>query len=194
GAGLITRSAVEHLALSLPRVNAVKANGFDPDLLPFAQWTDQPLQPAEVDGRGADEPEVVATSVQRARPVGRDQEVLTARNLPGLGLGIDYSALVVEVERFTQFPPLPEPTNEGQSPALYDHVDDVRPLGPNGTKGYLLEKRALARGLSTTRYSKSAFVVSDGVHPNVGFKWSRSSVSSAVAISVCTHKEATRLS
>src|SRR5699024_6506726 len=92
GAGLITRSAVEHLALSLPRVHAVKANGFDPDLLPFAQWTDQPLQTAEVDGRGADEPEVVATSVQRARPVGRDQQVLTARNLPGLGLGIDYSA------------------------------------------------------------------------------------------------------
>lgn len=198
-AGLITRSAIEHLALALPQVHAVKASGYDPELLPFARWCDEAIpaaEPAEpaapVEANGV--PDRRTRPATKARPVGRDQKVVTARNLPGIGLAVDYSVLVAEVERFTQFPPLPEPTNEGQPPALYDHVEDVRPLGANGTKGYLLEKRALARGLSTTRYSKSAFVVSDGVHPNVGFKWSRSSVSSAVAISVCTHKEATRLS
>jgi D-alanine-D-alanine ligase-like ATP-grasp enzyme/L-alanine-DL-glutamate epimerase-like enolase superfamily enzyme/acylphosphatase len=195
GAGLITRSALEHLALSMPIIEAVKASGFDPDLLPFARWTDQPFSTAKPDGApNPDEREVLTAKVQKTRPVGRDQAVLRPRELPGLGLDIDYSVLVAEVQQFVQFPPLPEPTNEGQPAALYDYVEDVRPLGPNGTKGYLLEKRALARGLSTTRYSKSAFVVSDGVHPKVGFKWSRSSVSSAVAISVCTHKEATRLS
>lgn len=194
GAGLITRSAIEHLALSLRQVHAVKASGYDPDLLPFARWVDEPTQDTPQDQAALAEPGVPVTKPFRFGPVGRDQETVVPRKLPGLGLGIDYSALVAEVEQFTQFPPIPEPTNEGQSPAVYDHVDDVRPLGANGTKGYLLEKRALARGLSTTRYSKSAFVVSDGVHPNVGFKWSRSSVSSAVAISVCTHKEATRLS
>lgn len=194
GAGLITRSAIEHLALSLPQVHAVKASGYDPDLLPFARWVEEPTQDTPQDHAALAEPGVPVTKPFRFGPVGRDQETVVPRKLPGLGLGIDYSALVAEVEQFTQFPPIPEPTNEGQSPAVYDHVDDVRPLGANGTKGYLLEKRALARGLSTTRYSKSAFVVSDGVHPNVGFKWSRSSVSSAVAISVCTHKEATRLS
>lgn len=174
GGSRITRSAIEHLALTLPRVDAVQVNCFKASLLPFAQWLDGSAQAIEDDAAG-------------------DQGVLTARNLPGIGLTLDYSALVSDVERFAQFPPLPEPTNEGQTPARYEHVDDVRPLGPNGTKGYLLEKHALARGLSTTRYSKSAFVVSDGVRPNVGFKWSRSSVSSAVAMSVCTHKEATRL-
>lgn len=115
------------------------------------------------------------------------------RDLPGNGLRIDYTAVVTDLRRGVRFPPLPAPRNEGQLPARYPHFEDVRPLGPNGTKGYLLEKHALARGLSTTRYSKSAFAASDGVQPPVTFKWSRSPVSSAVAISVCTHKEATRL-
>ncbi|MGO1183568.1 MAG: acylphosphatase [Micrococcaceae bacterium] len=115
------------------------------------------------------------------------------RELPGNGLRIDYTAVVTDLRRGVRFPPLPAPRNEGRLPARYPHFEDVRPLGPNGTKGYLLEKHALARGLSITRYSKSAFAASDGVHPPVTFKWSRSPVSSAVAISVCTHKEATRL-
>ena len=190
GAGLITRSAVEHLALALPQVHAVKASGYDPELLPFARWVDESPQ----EGTQLEEAGAPTTNALRSVPVGRDQDTIVPRNLPGLGLRIDYSAFISDVEKFVQYPPVPEPTNEGQPPARYENVEDVRPLGPNGTKGYLLEKRALARGLSTTRYSKSAFVVSDGVHPNVGFKWSRSSISSAVAISVCTHKEATRLS
>lgn len=118
---------------------------------------------------------------------------ITAKSLPGLGLTVSYVPLVSEARRFATVPELPEPMNEGKLPARYENVEDVRPLGPNGTKGYLLEKRALARGLSTTRYSKSAFVAFDGVNPAVNFKWSRSPVSSAVAISICTHKEATRL-
>lgn len=112
---------------------------------------------------------------------------------PGLGLTVRFAPLVSEARRFATIPEIPEPKNEGKLPTRYDHVEDVRPLGPNGTKGYLLEKRALARGLSTTRYSKSAFVAFDGDKPSVNFKWSRNPVSSAVAISVCTHKETTRL-
>lgn len=190
---LITRSAIDHLALALPRVDAVKSSGFDSTLLPFAQWTDHASERA-ADSEVADGFDQLTDGWQEGDATGRDQRVHTARDLPGIGLEIDYSAFISDVEKFVQYPPVPEPTNEGQPPARYANVEDVRPLGPNGTKGYLLEKRALARGLSTTRYSKSAFVVSDGVHPNVGFKWSRSSISSAVAISVCTHKEATRLS
>lgn len=126
-----------------------------------------------------------------------DQEVGLAtvepRELIGTGLWVDYTAVISDLRRAVRFPPLPEPRNEGQLPARYDHVEDVLPLGPNGTKGFLLEKHALARGLSTTRYSKSAFAASDDLHPRATFKWSRSPISSAVAISVCTHKEATRL-
>lgn len=192
-ASLITRSAIDHLALALPRVDAVKSSGFDSSQLPFAQWTDHAAHTMKEPGT-AEEADQLSEGWQEGDATGRDLAAHTARNLPGIGLAIDYSAFISDVERFVQFPPVPEPTNEGQPPARYDNVDDVRPLGPNGTKGYLLEKRALARGLSTTRYSKSAFVVTDGVRPNVGFKWSRSSISSAVAISVCTHKEATRLS
>lgn len=118
---------------------------------------------------------------------------VSPRELIGNGLSVDYTAVVSDLRRAIRFPPLPEPRNEGQLPARYEHVEDVLPLGPNGTKGYLLEKHALARGLSTTRYSKSAFAAFDDIHSPVTFKWSRSPVSSAAAISVCTHKEATRL-
>lgn len=123
----------------------------------------------------------------------RELHTIEAETLPGLGIRIDYGPLIGATRRFAAVPKIPVPKNEGRLPTRYDNVEDVRPLGPNGTKGYLLEKRALARGLSTTRYSKSAFVAYDDANPAVYFKWSRSSVSSAVAISVCTHKEATRM-
>lgn len=141
-------------------------------------------EPADVDSSAPSEgPEQPVTTVRTT----------TARTAPGLGLRISYGPLVSEARRFATVPELAEPMNEGRSPARYDHVDDVRPLGPNGTKGFLLEKRALARGLSTTRYSKSAFAAFDGENPAANFKWSRNPVSSAVAMSICTHKEATRL-
>lgn len=123
----------------------------------------------------------------------RELHTIEAEMLPGLGIRLDYGPLIGATRRFAAVPEIPVPMNEGRLPTRYDNVEDVRPLGPNGTKGYLLEKRALARGLSTTRYSKSAFVAYDDANPAVNFKWSRSSVSSAVAISICTHKEATRM-
>ncbi|MFD5822081.1 acylphosphatase [Nesterenkonia xinjiangensis] len=248
GAGWITKSAIQHLALALPVVHGVQTTAFRHSDLPFARWRDHWLQFEELEGEeeletqeglrwtdddesatenglawAADEDDEVEDSseaeVLEEEPAAapgaldlKDQRLQMApvrpaadcpevqivqttapRKLPGHGIGIDYGPLVSEVRRFAQAPPFPEPRNEGRLPARYEHVEDVRPLGPNGTKGYLLEKRALARGLSTTRYSKSAFVAFDGDHPPVNFKWSRSPISSAVALSVCTHKEATRL-
>src|SRR5690606_14100843 len=55
------------------------------------------------------------------------------------------------------------------------------------------EREALARGLSTRRFSRSAFLASDGVHEALAFKRSRTPLSSAVAMALCTHKEATRI-
>ncbi|MDS2174058.1 acylphosphatase [Nesterenkonia sp. CL21] len=245
GAGWITKSVIQHLALSMPQVHGVHTSAFPHSELPFAQWLDcdvdfveaeeadeDDTQNGDSSSEDADEEESSSDRADRADeedevedsseaealgphsrvvPARQASRVLrrsaateaalgssgvratTPRDLAGHGLVIDYGTLVSEVRRFAQVPPLPEPRNEGRLPARYDHVEDVRALGPNGTKGYLLEKRALARGLSTTRYSKSAFVAFDGTNPPVSFKWSRSPISSAVAISVCTHKEATRL-
>lgn len=246
GAGWITKSTIQHLALAMPQVDGVHTSAFAHSDLPFAEWLDsfadfdESEETDEDDTQNGDSwsddaeesssegaecsddeddeddedisesevpgpcPETVPTganlqkasraaSSARASAGAVGARTVSPRDLPGHGIVVDYGALVSEVRRFAQVPPLPEPMNEGRLPARYDHVEDVRPLGPNGTKGYLLEKRALARGLSTTRYSKSAFVAFDGVNPPVNFKWSRSPISSAVAISVCTHKEATRL-
>lgn len=176
GGGAITEAATRHLALALPTLEGVSIAGYRRSLLDFATE----------EGPESKDEAVLDQIIEK-------REIAVSEQTPGLGISLDYAALVADVSRFIQFPPMPEPRNEGLAPAHYEHVEDVRPLGPNGTKGYLLEKRALARGLSTTRYSKSAFVASDGVNPSVSFKWSRSPISSAAAISVCTHKEATRL-
>ena len=111
----------------------------------------------------------------------------------GHGRTISYEAIVSEVREMITYPELPKPDYEGRPVAVYDDVDDLHPLGPNGSKGHLLERQALALGLSTTRYSKGAFLASDGVEPPLIFKWSRNPLSSAASLALCTHKEATRM-
>ncbi|MDZ5077001.1 enolase C-terminal domain-like protein [Nesterenkonia sp. HG001] len=111
----------------------------------------------------------------------------------GLGVSLAPAALVGDIENMVTFPEAPVVMNAGMAPTVYDDVDNLHPLGPNGSKGHLLEREALALGLQTTRFSKGAFSATDGTHPPVAFKWSRNPLSSAVSLALCTHKEATRL-
>jgi D-alanine-D-alanine ligase-like ATP-grasp enzyme/acylphosphatase len=118
-----------------------------------------------------------------------------ARNMPLVSE--PYDAVLARVLRkvvdFAATPALPAPTHEGRPATAYDEVPYLKPLGSNGTKGHLLEREALALGLTTTRFSKGAFLATDGVQPPLLFKWSRSPRSSAVSLALCTHKEATRM-
>jgi D-alanine-D-alanine ligase-like ATP-grasp enzyme/acylphosphatase len=91
------------------------------------------------------------------------------------------------------FPPPPRVSYRGQAANTYDEVAYVRGLGADGAKGSVLEREALMRGLATTRFSKGAFLASDGTGPPLCFRWSRSPLSSAVSLGLCTHKEATRM-
>jgi D-alanine-D-alanine ligase-like ATP-grasp enzyme/acylphosphatase len=104
-----------------------------------------------------------------------------------------FSRVLLRVNDFASFPSPPSPTHAGQPATVYDEVPYLKPLRSNGTKGHLLEREALALGLNTIRFSKGAFVATDGVQPPLIFKWSRSPRSSAVSLALCTHKEATRL-
>lgn len=88
---------------------------------------------------------------------------------------------------------VPQAQYDGMKFNLYDELPYLQELGPNGTKGHLMEREALSLGMDTVRYSKGAFIASDGEHEPLVFKWSRSPLSSAVALSICTHKEATRM-
>ncbi|NDL57425.1 acylphosphatase [Phytoactinopolyspora mesophila] len=123
-----------------------------------------------------------------------EPEEVTAPQGPGLGALMPYETIV---DRITDYVTVPTPVEltgaAGETPNVYDEVPYLQPLGPNGTKGHLLEREALALGLSTTRFSKGAFVASDGIHDQLVFKWSRSPLSSAVSLALCTHKEATRM-
>lgn len=110
----------------------------------------------------------------------------------GIGLRVNYPGLVNAAEELITFPEVIS-THPDTAANIYEDVELLRPLGPNGVKGLLLEREALALGLSTERFSKGAFTVTDGEHVPISFKWSRNPVSSAVALALCTHKEATRV-
>jgi D-alanine-D-alanine ligase-like ATP-grasp enzyme/acylphosphatase len=112
---------------------------------------------------------------------------------PGLGVTLPYAAVLSGVKELLTLPEPEPPAHGALSVNSYDEVDVIRPLGLNFTKGYLLEREALARGLSTKRFTRSAFVATDGVKEPLGFKRSRTPLSSALAMALCTHKEATRL-
>lgn len=111
----------------------------------------------------------------------------------GLGTSMPYGEVVDTVTAHEAFPPVPEPTEHGPKPNEYEEVTYLQPLGPNGTKGHLLERQALSLGLQTRRFSKGAFTASDGINDPLLIKWSRSPLSSAVSLALCTHKEATRI-
>ncbi|UFU02207.1 acylphosphatase [Ruania suaedae] len=115
-----------------------------------------------------------------------------ARGSTGLGVGVPWEEIVDAVTDRITVPDVPE-TTIGPQPNVYREVPFLQPLGPNGTKGHLLERQALALGMSTVRFSKGAFYASDGVHEPLLFKWSRSPMSSASSLALATHKEATRL-
>lgn len=132
-----------------------------------------------------------------ARLIGR-RSVSLRGNLP-LPLGSPgsreeiFERALRKVYDVVAFPALPAPTHGGRPATSYDEVPYLIPLGSNGTKGHLLEREALRLGLTTTRFSKGAFLASDGEQPPLTFKWSRSPRSSAVSLALCTHKEATRM-
>lgn len=115
------------------------------------------------------------------------------KDVPGLGVRLQFTGLVSDVRNAVVYPVPARPTYAGKHATVYDDVDDLHPLGPNGSKGHLLEREALALGLNTVRYSKGAFIASDGKHEAISFKWSRNPISSAASLSICTHKEATRM-
>lgn len=133
---------------------------------------------------------IADTSDASEIPVGGLPEVVG--NI-GHGARFSYEAIVGDVREMVTYPAPPSPTYEGRPVAVYNDVDHLHPLGPNGSKGHLLERQALAFGLKTTRYSKGAFRAGDDEKAPLIFKWSRNPLSSAASLALCTHKEGTRM-
>lgn len=104
-----------------------------------------------------------------------------------------YTHILHSRPGYVSFPPTPPLSYGGRPANTYDEVAYLAPLGADGAKGSVLEREALMWGLATTRFSKGAFMANDGTHPPLCFRWTRSPLSSAVSLGLCTHKEATRL-
>lgn len=163
------------------------------DVVGDSEDTDEDESDEEAaEGDDEETPSHQSTSSKRRPRVPRYRQFSHAE-APGIGVRFTVNRLVGEIENIVSHPPTPVVQYEGMAPTVYNDVDNLHPLGANGSKGHLLEREALALGLNTVRYSKGAFIASDGENEPLTFKWSRNPLSSAVALALCTHKEGTRL-
>lgn len=213
----IAASSEHQLALALDRVDLALCGATVEHVLPLTEVSDEaheigsdPLEnqelflreaslsenPEETDGEddGDDQGEELRylEEIPEFR-TGFDVKRIERQGLPGIGVGVSFISLVNDVEKMETFPEPPLPEFEGMTPNTFEDIEDLHPLGARGSKGHLAEREALALGLSTTRYSKGVFLASDGISQPVNFKWNRHPLVSAVALGLCTHKEATRL-
>ena len=213
----IAASAEHQLALALNKIDVVLAGATVEHILPLtevggetrdadsdplvnqerlrqeASLSENPEETdSDDDGEDDEEGSSYLDDIPEFRP-GFDVGEIERRSVPGIGVGVSFISLVNDVEKMETFPEPPLPEFEGMSPNTFTDIEDLHPLGARGSKGHLAEREALAMGLSTTRYSKGVFLASDGVTEPVNFKWNRHPLVSAVALGLCTHKEATRL-
>ena len=103
-----------------------------------------------------------------------------------------YKKSLSRVSRYAVAPTPPKPENNGVPANVYADAPFIAPLPKDGTKGFLLEREALRYGLASARFPNGAFVVDDPEGTRLAFKWGRSPLASAVALSICSYKEATR--
>jgi D-alanine-D-alanine ligase-like ATP-grasp enzyme/acylphosphatase len=104
-----------------------------------------------------------------------------------------HATLIDACRAYWQFPLLPVPTRAGMVANVYTDAASMQPLGNADPKSHLLEREALALGLTTRRLSRSAFVAEDAAGRQIPFKLSRSPVCSGVALALASHKDATRI-
>ncbi|SMX81540.1 acylphosphatase [Brevibacterium aurantiacum] len=184
GCSRLTSRPLENLALALPKIDgAIVAPVVESDMAMSR------LKPED----SAIDVTTAAPGTTLAPALEGPVKTFRARRASGHGVELILAGLISEVENAAIFPEAPAPKYKEIPVTKYNDVDDLHPLGPNGSKGHLLEREALALGLNTTRYSKGAFTATDGKHEPVPFKWSRNPLSSAAALALCTHKEATRM-
>jgi len=96
------------------------------------------------------------------------------------------------IQRSCCFPEPPLPSLHGTEANIYPDAAFLQSHPKDATKGHLLEREALAYGLSVLRLPNGSFIAYDGKGKRLNFKWSRSPVSSAVSLALCSHKDATR--
>ncbi|MDN6637671.1 MAG: acylphosphatase [Yaniella sp.] len=188
GCSHLTTYPLQHLALALPRIDGAVVSPVVNSSIKMSS-----LKPANASSLVDDKNTESETNVASGNSRPDEFRRFGIRNVSGHGTELRLAGLISEVTTALIFPEAPPPNYNGIPVSIYNDVDDLHPLGPNGSKGHLLEREALALGLNTARYSKGAFTATDGKHEPVPFKWSRNPLSSATALALCTHKEATRM-
>lgn len=195
GCSRLTTRPLEHLALALPRMDGTVVASIVESSMKISSLKRKPQRSTTVQPHWQGENGNAATvTLDDAPPQSLNRfRRFQPRDISGHGAEFQLAGIIAEVQNAAIFPEAPTPHHNGIPATKYEDVDDLHPLGPNGSKGHLLEREALALGLDTTRYSKGAFTTTDGEQEPVPFKWSRNPLSSAVSLALSTHKEATRI-
>jgi D-alanine-D-alanine ligase-like ATP-grasp enzyme/acylphosphatase len=103
-----------------------------------------------------------------------------------------YRERIDQVDQRCCFPEPPLPSFKDKPANIYSDAAFLKNYPKDATKGHLLEREALACGLSILRFPNGNFIASDRTGKRLNFKWSRSPISSGLSLSLCNHKEATR--
>lgn len=129
-----------------------------------------------------------------ANPLARlekNSSVLGSSAEPGLGATLAYDRLIPYIKRHAWYPKAPEPLGVTE-PNIYES-DHLREFGKTQLDNHLLEKEALALGLSTFRTGGLAFSATDGSGQTIAFSWTKSTASSRPSTAITSDKHSTRL-
>lgn len=225
-ASRITASALRHLALALPRVDAVEISASVESLTPITYGSiAEGSSPQNTTTPAFEEPEVSTAespetdieyedekglknhdshhdSDEHAQSVDDPEEnvrgpegirSVEVHDESGLGVRLNYSELINSTTNYAIFPQPPAPTWNGKQPRQYSDTRYIRPLGSYAVHGHVLEREALAYGLSTRRFSKATFHIEDGKTRTLPFRTARSPLTGITASSIVRHKETTRI-
>jgi D-alanine-D-alanine ligase-like ATP-grasp enzyme/L-alanine-DL-glutamate epimerase-like enolase superfamily enzyme len=125
GSGELTSLALQHLATSLPEVDAAAFVG---------------------------KPSVAPTLAE-------ETELLTRPG--GLGADVSLAAITARTRRYYDGPASQAPMLHGVTANMYPEEDHTRWMGKSAMRSHLVEREALAHGLSVTRYTEAVFAAHD---------------------------------
>ena len=110
---------------------------------------------------------------------------------PGLGARLAYQRLIPYIRRHAWYPALADSSEETRVNTY--PVSHLRGFSKTQLDNHVLEREALALGLSTTRLTRLAFVAGDEAGSTVAFSWTKSTASSRVATGITSDKHSTRM-
>lgn len=117
--------------------------------------------------------------------------ILSSTDAIGLGSKLAYDKLIPYIKRHAWYPPNSSASSE-RLENTYE-TGHLKEFSKTQLDNHLLEREALALGLSTLRTGKVAFQATDGSGQRIAFSWTKSTASSRSSTAITSDKHSTRM-